>query len=133
MPETWLVRLTTIEAMAALAFARLAIAVIPMRAWTGHLGKGAAAPSGNRAEALRLAARVNRAAMRLPFAVKCLPRAMALSLMLGRRGIAHRMVIAARPAGQRQGTDALHAWVEVEQQVVLGELPGPWITVLSLP
>ncbi|MGE8142336.1 lasso peptide biosynthesis B2 protein [Novosphingobium sp. NPDC080210] len=133
MPETWLVRLTTIEAMAALAFARLAIAVIPMRAWTGHLGKCAGAPSGDRMEALRLAARVNRAALRLPFAVKCLPRAMALSLMLGRRGIAHRMVIAARPAGQRQGTDALHAWVEVEQQVVLGELPGPWITVLSLP
>ncbi len=27
----------------------------------------------------------------------------------------------------------LHAWVEVGGDIVLGELPGPWIPVLRLP
>ena len=131
--ETWMGRLTTIEAMAALALARLAIALIPIRAWAAIPGKARADARDDRTAALRLAARVERGAGRLPFAVQCLPRAMALSLMLGRRGIAHRLVIAARPAGQRGEGDALHAGVEAGGEVVIGALPGPWIPVYTLP
>lgn len=67
------------------------------------------------------------------FESKCLPRAIALSRMLRRRGIAHRLVIAARPAGARNGADDLHAWIEMGGTIVLGELPGNWIQVLGLP
>jgi hypothetical protein len=58
---------------------------------------------------------------------------MALSWMLRRRAIPHRLAMAARPAGQRGGADDLHAWVEASGIIVLGELPGPWIVVESLP
>lgn len=58
---------------------------------------------------------------------------MALSRMLKRRRIVHKLAIAVRPATKRQGTDDLHAWVEVEGQVILGDLPGPWVPIHVLP
>jgi hypothetical protein len=119
--------------MAMLVTARAAIALIPLKHWDNHLGLGGAATETDLAEARRLARHVDRGAGRLPFATKCLPRAIALSRMLRRRTIAHSLVLAARPAGARAGTDDLHAWLEVENVIVLGDLPGPWLILLRLP
>jgi hypothetical protein len=84
------------------------------------------------AEGQRLARQVERAAARLPFSTKCLPRAMALSWILRRKRIGHVLVFAVRPAGLRDGPDALHAWVEIEGVTVIGDLPGPWLETLRL-
>ena len=84
------------------------------------------------AGARKLAADVEWAARRLPFGTKCLPRAMALSWMLRGKSLPNTVVIAVRPNQLRQSPDALHAWVEVEGETILGELPGPWIETLRI-
>ena len=87
--------------------------------------------------ARRLAVHVERGAAQLPFATKCLPRAMALGWLLRHAGIAYDLTFAARPRAVRQQTlgghdDTLHAWVEVGGVTVIGALPGPWLAVLTL-
>ena len=57
---------------------------------------------------------------------------MALSWLLRRHRLAHTMVIAGRPADRRQSPDALHAWVEMEGEKIIGNLPGPWIEFLRI-
>ena len=84
------------------------------------------------AAARRLAADVEWAAKRLPFTTKCLPQAMALSWLLRRRHLTHAIVIAVRPNQLRQSPDAMHAWVEVAGDKIIGDLPGPWIETLRL-
>lgn len=132
-PSLWRLRLRTLEAMAALAAAQGAVKALRFERWRGVLGWPGDASAAQRVEARRLAAHVERAAGRLPFATRCLPRAVALSVLLRRRTIGHRVVLAARPAPARGDDDDLHAWVEVGGTVVLGDLPGPWLEVLSLP
>lgn len=128
--RTWRLRGRTLEAMALLCAARLLIGLVPFRRWRralGWAGAEAAQPGGPRPAVL--ARHVERAASRLPFEAKCLPRAMALSWMLRRRKIGHAIVLAARPASRRDAGDDLHSWVEKEGRVLIGELPGPWIEV----
>lgn len=126
--------LRTARAAGLLCCARLLIAVLPFGLWRRGIG-----PHEGRRQrqdpdaARRLAAHVERAAWRLPFTVKCLPQAMALSWQLRRRGIAHSLVLAVRPPAMRGGDDALHAWVECNGRIVLGELPGPWIRLTAPP
>ena len=121
--------------MGRLCLARLLVAVAPFRRWRGALGFDdepgeRSRPQTGADETLRMArnraAHVERAAARLPFALKCLPRAMTLSWILRRSAIPHCVVIATRPTNQRDSDDALHAWVEVAGEIVLGDLPGPW-------
>ena len=125
MAETWRLRLRTAEAMLALLVGQMLVQLVPLRLWRGRLGlAGGQQPQS----ALSLARHVERAAGRLPFTTRCLCRAVALSLMLRRRGVAHALVIATRPQGRREGAeDALHAWVECAGSIAIGELPGPWI------
>ena len=131
-------RLGTLRAMAALCRARLLVAFVPFRRWRTSLGRTVRLGPAQRdvanavAEGQRLARQVERAAHRLPFGATCLPRAMALSWMLGRNNIAHSLVFAVRPPGVREGPDALHAWVEIGGIKVIGDLPGPWIETLRL-
>jgi len=119
--------------MARLCWAQLLVSWVPFERWRDGLGRahsnGEANPAG---EAKRLAADVEWAARRLPYEVKCLPRAMALSWMLGRRGVSNTVVIAVRPNQLRRSPDTLHAWVEVRGETLLGGLPGPWIETLRL-
>jgi len=129
--DAWRRRLRTLRAMALLCRARLLVDWIALDRWRDSLGL--ADRTGVRAdEARRFAADVEWAAGRLPFEIKCLPRAMALSWMLRRAGITHSVVIAARPPQRRGANDNLHAWVEVAGETVLGELPGPWVETLRL-
>lgn len=119
--------------MLRLCLARLLIELAPFRIWNARLGLSA--PPGDEIDAAlarRLANHVERAALRLPFSTKCLPRAMTLSWMLRARGVGHVVVIAARPASQRGGADALHAWVDAGGRIVLGDLPGPWLRLAEL-
>lgn len=119
----------------ALSIAWLLIETIPFNRWRTLLGStagGAISDPAKSEKAKRLAADVEWAAKRLQFATKCLPRAMALSWMLRRRGLAHAIVIAVRPADRRQSLDALHAWVEMDGERIIGNLPGPWIELLQI-
>jgi hypothetical protein len=120
--------------MAFLCLARLLVALAPFGFWRKSLAlRAGAADSPERTrEARRLAAHVERGAARLPLAVRCLPRAMALSWMLRRRGVRHMVVFAVRPAPLREGDDALHAWVEQGGGTILGEVAGPWHETLRL-
>lgn len=108
--------------------------MVPFKRWRRTLGNAvvpkACETSHREADGLalarHLAEHVDRAAWRLPFEYKCLPRAMALSWLLQRSCLEHSLVIAIRPPDRRDGEDSLHAWVEVGGTIVLGELPGPW-------
>lgn len=128
-------KLRTAAVMARLCCAQLLVSWIPFGRWKD--GLGFEAPDDNDAVsatdvATHLAADVDWAARRLPFPVKCLPRAMALSWMLRRVRIGHAVVIAVRPSERRQSNDALHAWLEVNANKVMGDLPGPWIETVRL-
>lgn len=128
--ETWQARRRTAWAMALLCAARLLVALIPFRIWRGAVGgrQTCTGPADLRA-VRQLAAHIARATWRMPLAIKCLPQAIALSWQLRRLGLCHQVVFAVRPAGRRDEADALHAWVECGGTIVLGALPGPWITV----
>jgi aryl-alcohol dehydrogenase-like predicted oxidoreductase len=116
--------------MAMLCWARLLIAWVPLERWRNSLGDAnGRSPS---AAARQLAKQVERAATWLPFETKCLPRAMALSWLLRRRHIRHAFVFAVRPPQLRDSADALHAWVELAGQKIIGDLPGPWFETLRL-
>ena len=120
--------------MAALCWARLLVATMPFSRWSSTLGGKDRSGTANIAsgEARRLAAHVDWAATRLPFSIKCLPRAMALSWMLRSKRVDHCVVFAVRPANQRDGDDQLHAWVEIAGEKILGDLPGTWVETLRL-
>jgi aryl-alcohol dehydrogenase-like predicted oxidoreductase len=133
--DFWQPKLRTTSAMTRLSWAQLLVAWVPFARWRHRLGldAGDCGPSPRaKPEAERLAAEVEWAAHRLPFQTKCLPRAMALSWMLRRKGIGHAVVIAVRPSQLRQRPDALHAWVEVEGEKILGDLPGPWTETMRI-
>jgi len=112
---------------------RLLIAFVPLRYWRDSLGlDGGVSGEDGQIIARRLAARVERAAALLPFRARCLPRAMALSAMLRRGGIAHTLVFAVRPRAWTGPQERLHAWVEREGERLIGDLSGPWIETLHL-
>lgn len=146
--DAWRLRGRTLQAMALLCVARLAVELLPFRYWRATLGRMAPADSGLGAggdirsgwtagtagPARRLAVHVDRGATRLPFATKCLPRAMALCWLLRAADIGYVLKIAVRPAAARQArsanNDNLHAWVESGGSTVIGALPGPWLVML---
>ena len=120
--------------MAALGVARLMVTAIAFKRWRQTLGGTVAERLSGKPpiDARRFAAHVEWAAKLLPFSTKCLPRAMALSWILRSRGIPHCFVFAVRPPDQRGLDDQLHAWVELDGEKILGDLPGPWVETLRL-
>jgi hypothetical protein len=130
--EFWRPKVRTLAAMAQLCRAQLLVSWIPFSRWRDTLGSAAPEQPQSADPAKRLAADVEWAAKRLPFPTKCLPRAMALSWMLRRRKLAHTVVVAVRPSELRHSADALHAWVEIGGERIIGDLPGPWIETLRL-
>ena len=133
MLERWQSRARTGEAIAELLLAQITIRMIPVRRWPGRFGLAQDGLPGNCKTSTTLARHVERGAQRLPLTSRCLPQALALSRMLKRRRIGHQLVIAVRPASRCNRTRELHAWIEQDGRVVLGELPGPWLPVLRLP
>jgi Transglutaminase-like superfamily len=112
------------EALILLLVARLLIRFVPLRLWRSSLGRrhstepatvGVAWPS------VRSVTRaINRAADRSPIAMVCLPRAMATQWMLGRRGVTARFVVGVAPSAGAGSIHALHAWVEINGRVIVG-------------
>jgi len=133
--KSWQRRFRTLRAMSLLCGARLTVAFVRFDRWRdslGYEGNGSLASPQERADARQAAADVEWAAKRLPFATKCLPRAIALSWLLRGRSTAHSLVFAVRPADMRAAPDAIHAWVEVDGATILGDMPGPWLETLRL-
>jgi hypothetical protein len=118
------------RANVALCLALLSIAVFLVRAvrfsrWRSTLGSLAESPPPRASHepdpaARMLAAVVERAADRLPFATKCLPRAVALQWRLRLAGIPSDLVVAFH-AIDRSGEDRFHAWVEHAGEMVIGQ------------
>ncbi len=131
--DRWRARGRTLVAGLLLIGARLLIVLVPLRFWRGRLGLAApiGTPGDRSPRALRLARHVERAAALLPFGAKCLPRAMALSLLLRRAGIAHEVAFAVRPRGHRDPDGRLHAWVRRGDTILIGDEPGPWVEILA--
>lgn len=126
---------TVLEAMVLLVVARLLVAGPPLRMWMRLLGKphstsrAGAAPSP---EVWALARAVDRATQRLPFDVKCLPRAIALHWMLRRRGEFSELVISVLHPRQRGMIETLHAWVEMSGTVIIGKLDYDFVPIARL-
>lgn len=134
LTDPWTARLRTARAIGLLCMAMLLVALVPFRLWRSTLGSTQAPGERDDPATVRLlSAHIQRAASRLPFTVKCLPQAMALSWQLRRRGLRHRIIFAVRPPGERGDSDSLHAWIECGEAVVLGDLPGPWLQVHAQP
>jgi hypothetical protein len=131
-PDPWRRRQRTLRAMALLCGARILVNWVPLARWRRFLGLSAGASRKDAEIARAAAADVEWGAKRLPFETKCLPRAMAVSWLLRRKRIGHAVVVAVRPPEMRGSDDALHAWVEVAGETLVGDLPGPWIETLRL-
>lgn len=115
--------------MAWLALARLAVGLVPFRLWRRLLGRivtGSARPCTDPRLATRLAASVERGAMRLPFHTKCLPRALALHAMMRRRGLPALLVIGVLDNQRRGALEDLHAWVETDDGILIGAIAEPF-------
>lgn len=111
--------------MALLLLARVLILLVPLRRWRGSLGRVAPAPSGTSVNIVhrRVVRAVLRATSWLPGDYVCLPRAMAVQWMLRRRGQSSALVFGVLPEHASGDMHALHAWVEVGGEVIVGADP----------
>ena len=120
--------------MAVLCVARIVVATLPFKWWRDTLGESRAIGGTDYVSlsTRRFAAHMEWAARLLPFQTKCLPRCMALSWILQCKQVNHCVVFAVRPAEQRASNDQLHAWVEVGNETIFGDLMGDWVETLRL-
>lgn len=133
----WRVRLRTLEAMVLVSIARMLIRFVPLRIWRRMLGHPlgrevtpAWKPTDNAENRVRsCVAAVNRASYRLPGTI-CLPQAIALQWMLARRGIVSVIALGFLPNAKRGSVDDLHAWVEWNERIAIGESGGKHATLL---
>ncbi|MBL8894026.1 MAG: lasso peptide biosynthesis B2 protein [Rhizobiales bacterium] len=116
------------EAMLLLLAARFLVRFVPLRFWrpslwhSPRLGTNPVEVDWPTVRAVGRA--VNRAAEHLPIAMVCLPRAITAQWMLARRGLCPHLLIGVVPpqtAEPRQSQRLLHAWVEVEGRIVVGD------------
>ncbi|WP_095012040.1 lasso peptide biosynthesis B2 protein [Tsuneonella mangrovi] len=122
-------RIRTTQAIVALGAAWVLVKTVRLSIWRESLGRSIdpAEPwpvrrpvEAGLADASRIARHVERAAAWLPFAGKCLPRAVACQWLLQALGIPSRLVIA-HHRNDRSGEHAFHAWVEHNGAFVTGE------------
>lgn len=128
-PGQWHFRLLIAEAMLRLVVARLLVDWVALRNWRRFLGRNGehSQAAGSRIDhARRLARAVERGAARLPIFTKCLPRAMALHWMMRSRDIPGSLVIGVLTTGDHGGRHALHAWVESDGLILIGQLNEPF-------
>lgn len=123
--KTWRRRALVAEATILLLAARLLIRFVPLRLWRSSLGRQRLTEPASVDIAwpsVRAVTRaINRAADRSPIAMVCLPRAMATQWMLARRGTTARFVVGIAPPEAAEAPRRLHAWVEVDGHIVLGD------------
>ena len=122
-------RLYLREAFIAFALARLAVRLIaPARifAWVNRPLRRASRFSGDEVAWINWA--IDTIAVKSAGQDLCLPRALAASAMLRRRGIASRLCLAvAREKEELAG----HAWVEVGDHTIIGDTGGDRFTRIA--
>ena len=127
-PGIWAARLQTLRAIMLILRAQLLVRFVPLAKWHGSLGKviegdaNIEIAASSFGLAVSRAARVKRAAARMPAEPKCLAQAMALQWMLVREGFPSRLVVA-RHRDEMAVQHAYHAWVELDGQSLTGTLP----------
>lgn len=124
--KLWRWRAAVAEAMVLASLARFLIRYVPFTFWRtslGHIaGSGDQLEKGDGLEtALPLAKAVTRGANLLPGETICLPRAMTLQWMLARRGQPSSLVFGVSAKAEVDAARALHAWIECDGVVVLGD------------
>ena len=119
--SAWLGRARTAEALLALGIAQMLVGAVPLRWWRARM----LSPSDRRPpapEAIRhCAAAIDRAEARISHEFRCLPRALAMRMLLRRRGYEVVLVIGTRAPSKRRGTDDLHAWLESNGVKIFGD------------
>ena len=136
-PPLWRHRLRVAEAIALLIAARACVAFLRFGTWRRWVGE--ASPCDGTARhasapdpiSRACAQAVERAALRLPGSL-CLPQAMALQWMLRRRRQPSTIVLGAAAGQDRGSVDMLHAWVEQDGAILLGDTGGLHRPVLRL-
>jgi hypothetical protein len=114
-----------VEAMWLLAQVRVALWIHPFKhvqrryARRTHPTASAATTRSGSVEARAIGIAVRRASRLVP-AATCLPQALTTRVMLERRGIPNELVIGVTKAGT--GTLEAHAWIEVDDRVIVGHL-----------
>ena len=117
----WHGRVRTAEALAAIVAATLVAWAVPPRHWNRF--KPAGGSAATLADIAPRAAAIRRAERRLGREARCLPRALALILMLRRRSLVADLVIG---GPQQAGSPVdLHAWIELDGTRVFGERDVP--------
>lgn len=109
------------EATLLLAGARGLIRFVPYRWWRRAMrpigARALATERRDRANAMRVALLIRRAAPHMPFLANCLPQALTARWMLARRGTAAELHLGARDTASEI---ELHAWVTVSDIRVTG-------------
>ena len=106
------------EALGALVFASLLIALLPFRRIAGLAARGKQGRAASPAEAMRIARAVGGWAWRVPWRAVCFQQGLAAQLMLRRRGLAARLYYGAR--WDDDGTLVAHVWVRSGDINVIG-------------
>ncbi len=129
LPPSLSNRLLWLEIWLSLGFARFLVKFVRFSRWRGLLGALDDEPAPDavpqlspqkRKQAADLGRKIERVANRPRlFRAVCLPRAMAGRWVLGRRGIASRIVIGSRAPGVDNGY-MFHAWLMAGDVVVTG-------------
>jgi hypothetical protein len=109
------------EAWLLLGFTKAALMALPFGTLQKLLDRYAARATHQQAGAEQIVWAVPAAARRLPGGATCLPQALACNAMLQRRGFASQLHIGVA-ARQGIGDIRAHAWVEIENRVIIGDL-----------
>lgn len=118
-------RIDTLRVMVMLVCARILVRYVPWAYWKKSLGQNEPdrAHAGDyRAELPRAeywVGRIHRASGRLPGVTKCLPQAIVLQWIMAGVGLPSDLIIAVH-RHDREGTHALHAWVETRGTMLIG-------------
>lgn len=129
--------LRSLETHLALAGAFALVFLLPFRVLAKLLGTSRPAPAlrpaplpadGGAAVGRALARRVERLARRFPARATCLVQAVALWLLLRRRGFAARVRLGVR---QDKGVLEAHAWVEMAGATVMGGEAASGFTAIA--
>lgn len=125
-------RLKVCEALVWLILARILVAKLRFGRWRSWLGQVSETQRASGAVAADrvLARAVDRATQRLPGGAKCLPRAIALHWMLWRRARPSQLVIGVLPGQHRGELEDLHAWVELGEETLIGQLDRQFLPLV---
>ncbi len=121
--DEWRILITASWLLPATALSLRVFGYRRTRSWLErHVSTGTNDPADPRREAARVARLVSVAARRGPYRANCLRQALVAWWLLGRRGVVTKLVIGVRkdPHGF-----AAHAWVEYEDEVIVGGKDAP--------